>query len=64
MLSPRARGFLSSLVPQGLLIIPVKEGKPLTEEEFLALPEEEQMNFQKKREELSLEMRNGFRQSA
>lgn len=58
----QSKGFSIQPGPQGLLIIPVKEGKPLTEDEFLALPEEEQADFQKKREDLSLEMRNGFRQ--
>jgi lon-related putative ATP-dependent protease len=58
----QVKGFLIQPGPQGLLIIPVKDGKPLTEEEFLALPAEEQEDYQKKREELSVEMRNGFRQ--
>jgi lon-related putative ATP-dependent protease len=58
----QGKGFFIQPGPQGLLIIPVKNGKPLTEEEFLALPGEEQEDFQKKREELSVEMRNGFRQ--
>ncbi|HTY14698.1 MAG TPA: AAA family ATPase [Methanoregulaceae archaeon] len=58
----QGKGFFIQPGPQGLLIIPVKDGKPLTEEEFLTLPGEEQEGFQKRREELSVEMRNGFRQ--
>jgi lon-related putative ATP-dependent protease len=58
----QSKGFFIQPGPQGLLIIPVKEGKPLAEEEFLALPQGEQEDFQKKREDLSVEMRNGFRQ--
>jgi lon-related putative ATP-dependent protease len=58
----QSKGFSIQPGPQGLLIVPVKEGKPLAEEEFLALPQAEQEDFQKKREDLSVEMRNGFRQ--
>jgi lon-related putative ATP-dependent protease len=58
----RKKGFLIQPGPQGLLTIPVKDGKPLPEEEFLALPEEEQSSFQKRREELTADLRNMFRQ--
>ncbi len=58
----RDRGFLIQPGPQGLLTIPVKDGKPLPQEEFLALPENEQAVYQKNREELMAELRNTFRQ--
>ncbi len=58
----RDRGFLIQPGPQGLLTIPVKDGKPLQQEEFLALPGDEQAAYQKNREELMGELRNTFRQ--
>lgn len=56
------RGFLIQPGPQGLLTIPMKDGKPLQQEEFLALPESEQAEYQKNREQLMGELRNTFRQ--
>ncbi len=56
------KGFLIQASPEGLLIIPVKDGKPVPPEIFQTLPEEEQVSYQQKREELSTEMRNTFRQ--
>jgi Predicted ATP-dependent protease len=56
------KGFLIQASPEGLLIIPVKDGKPVPPEIFQTLPEEEQVGYQQKREELSTEMRNTFRQ--
>lgn len=55
-------GFSIQPGPQGLLTIPVKDGRPLPQEEFLALPEEEQLDFQRRREELTSGLRNTFRQ--
>lgn len=55
-------GFMIQPGPQGLLTIPVKDGKPLPQEDFLALPEEEQQGFQRRREMLTSGLRNTFRQ--
>lgn len=60
--SAKEKGFVIQPGPQGLLTIPLKDGTPLEQESFLALPEEEQRGYQKKREELTIEMRNTFRQ--
>ena len=60
--SAKEKGFVIQPGPQGLLTIPLKEGTPLEQEAFLALPEEEQREYQKRREELTIEMRNTFRQ--
>jgi lon-related putative ATP-dependent protease len=60
--SAKEKGFVIQPGPQGLLTIPLKDGTPLEQETFLALPEEEQRVYQKKREELTVEMRNTFRQ--
>ncbi|MDD1658484.1 MAG: AAA family ATPase [Methanomicrobiales archaeon] len=58
----REKGFLIQPSPTGLLTIPVKDGKPLPQEEFLSLPTEEQADFQKKRLDLMAELRNRFRE--
>lgn len=56
------KGFVVQPGPQGLLTVPVKGGETLSQEEFLALPEQEQQEYQKRREELLVEIRNTFRQ--
>ncbi|MDD1639901.1 MAG: AAA family ATPase [Methanomicrobiales archaeon] len=56
------KGFLIQPSPTGLLTIPVKDGKPLPQEEFLALPPAEQADFQKRRLDLMAELRNRFRE--
>jgi len=58
----REMGFLIQPSPTGLLTIPVKDGKPLPQEEFLSLPTEEQADFQKRRIDLMAELRNRFRE--
>jgi lon-related putative ATP-dependent protease len=60
--SAQEKGFLIQPGPSGLLTIPVKDGKPLEQEEFFALPEKEQAAYQKKREQLMTELRDLFRQ--
>ena len=60
--SAREKNFVIQPGPQGLITIPLKEGIPMEQETFLALPEEEQREYQKKRDELTVEMRNTFRQ--
>ena len=47
--------------PTGLIIIPVIDGKPLTQEEYEALPGETQAEILRKRELLDTDMRSGFR---
>lgn len=55
------QGFVIQMGPAGLMIIPVLEGKPLTAEEFGALPEEVQGEIRNRREALDADLRNGFR---
>ncbi len=55
------KGFLVQPGPSGLLTIPVKDGKPLQQEEFQALPEEEQKKILEKRKELLEDLRTMFR---
>ena len=55
-------GFVIQTTPIGLLLIPVLDGKPLSEEEMLALPQKTKDKFQEKREKLETEFRNTIRQ--
>jgi len=55
-------GFVIQTTPIGLLLIPVLDGKPLSEEEMLALPQKTKDKIQEKREKLETEFRNTMRQ--
>ncbi len=55
-------GFVIQTTPIGLLLIPVLDGKPLSEEEMLALPQKTKDKLQEKREQLETEFRNAVRQ--
>ena len=55
-------GFVIQSTPIGLLLIPVLDGKPLSEEEVLALPQKTKDKLQEKREKLETEFRNTMRQ--
>ncbi|HUJ85072.1 MAG TPA: ATP-binding protein, partial [Candidatus Acidoferrales bacterium] len=55
-------GFVIQTTPIGLLLIPVLDGKPLSEEEMLALPQKTKDKLQEKRETLETEFRNTMRQ--
>ncbi len=56
------QGFVIQMGPTGLMIIPVVDGKPLSAEDFAALPESTQEQIRGKREVLDADLRNGFRQ--
>ena len=60
--SAQEQGFVIQMSPAGLLTIPVVDGKPLPEEEFVALPEETKAEIQRKMEKLNSDLRNAFRQ--
>ena len=55
-------GFVIQTTPIGLLLIPVLDGKPLSEEEMLALPQKTKDKLQEKREKLEKEFTNTMRQ--
>jgi lon-related putative ATP-dependent protease len=59
--SASKQGFTIQMGPTGLIIIPVIDNKPLTQEEFEALPEETKTGIIKKREALDTDLRAGFR---
>ncbi|MFX0096529.1 MAG: Lon protease family protein [Candidatus Hodarchaeota archaeon] len=50
-------GFVLRSSPIGLLMVPTIEGKPLSEEEFLALSPERKEEIEEKREKLDTELR-------
>jgi lon-related putative ATP-dependent protease len=55
-------GFVIQSTPIGLLLIPVIKGKPVTEEEMVALPQKTKDEIQEKRERLESNLRNTMRQ--
>ena len=55
-------GFVIQSTPIGLLLIPVVNGKPLSQEELLSLPQETKSKIQERREKLEAELRNTMRQ--
>jgi len=55
-------GFVIQTTPVGLLLIPVIKGKPVSEEELLALPQKERDEIQERRERLEEQLRNTMRQ--
>ena len=55
-------GFVIQTTPIGILLIPVLDGKPLSEEEMLALPQKTKDKINEKREKLETEFRNTMRQ--
>jgi lon-related putative ATP-dependent protease len=56
------QGFVIQSSPMGLITIPVVNGRPLREEEFMALPQPKKDEIQHRREQLNAEMRSAFRQ--
>ena len=60
--SAQEQGFVIQMSPAGLLTIPVVDGKPVPEEEFVALPEETKAEIQRRMEKLNSDLRNAFRQ--
>ncbi len=56
------QGFVIQTTPIGILLVPVLDGKPLREEEILALPQKTKDILNEKREKLETEFRNTMRQ--
>jgi lon-related putative ATP-dependent protease len=55
-------GFVIQSTPIGLLLIPIIKGKPVNEQELMALSPKTQQEIQDKRERLETELRNAMRQ--
>ena len=58
----QGEGFLLQMSPMGLFIIPVMEGKPVSEEEFRELSPEVKQEVLQKREGLQEELKRAMRQ--
>ena len=52
-------GFSIRMTPIGLMILPIRDGKPLSDEQYAALPEQERQEIEQRREELQAEIKNG-----
>jgi lon-related putative ATP-dependent protease len=55
-------GFVIQTTPIGMILIPILDGKPLSEEEMLALPQKMKDKLEEKREKLETDFRNTMRQ--
>jgi lon-related putative ATP-dependent protease len=55
-------GFTMQLTALGISLVPVKDGQPISDEEFLALPKETQQKFANKRESLKEKLTPFLRQ--
>ncbi|MCK9307138.1 MAG: AAA family ATPase, partial [Methanoculleus sp.] len=55
-------GFIIQMSPIGLLTIPVINGKPVPEEEFITLPDEVRAEVQRRRDALNADLRSTLRQ--
>jgi lon-related putative ATP-dependent protease len=55
-------GFVLQATPFGVMIVPVKEGKPLNEEDFMGLPSEEKNKITVQRDRLQDELKSIMRQ--
>jgi lon-related putative ATP-dependent protease len=55
-------GFIIQSSPVGLILIPVLNSKPLTEDEILALPQKVKESLQEKHDKLESELQNTMRQ--
>jgi len=55
-------GFIIQTTPIGLLLIPIIKGKPVSDEELLALPPKVREEIEKRREQLRSQLRNAMRQ--
>jgi len=58
----RKQGFLFQVTPMGILLIPILDGKPLSDEEFLALDPKIRAKIQERREKLEAEVSTASRQ--
>ena len=56
----RERGFLFQITPSGPLLVPLVEGRPMTQEEYLALEENAQEVIESTRAELFKDMEASF----
>jgi len=58
----KSKEFILQSTPSGLLVVPVSEGQPLTDEQISQLDPESLEKMAKAREELDVELRNAMRE--
>jgi lon-related putative ATP-dependent protease len=58
----KEEGFIIQISPAGLLIVPVVNGRPLSDQEFMALSQQTRDAIEAKREKLGADLRATFRQ--
>ena len=58
-----ALGFAIQTTPVGLMILPIRDGQPLSEEAFRSLSPEEREDLLQTRDKLQAEMEAAFRQA-
>jgi lon-related putative ATP-dependent protease len=58
----QSEGFIIQTTPVGLLLVPVADGRPLTDEEILALPQKTKDKLQEKHDKLETELQTTMRQ--
>ncbi|MBU2551261.1 MAG: AAA family ATPase [Proteobacteria bacterium] len=56
-------GFTIQSSPMGMLTVPVRDGKPMSDEEFMALEQAEKDAITRKRDQLQFELKATFRQA-
>lgn len=54
-------GFSLQASPMGIMIVPVRDGKPLSDEDFHKLPESQRQELQRRRTELQKELKSGMK---
>ncbi|NIS37832.1 AAA family ATPase, partial [Candidatus Saccharibacteria bacterium] len=55
-------GFTLQTSPMGIMILPVRDGKPLSEEQFASLPDDEKKEIEEKREEIQSDMKQAMKE--
>ncbi len=58
----RAAGFTIQLSPVGLLIVPLVDGRPISDQEFMTLSTEMRNEIQRRREHMESDLQAGLRQ--
>jgi lon-related putative ATP-dependent protease len=58
----QAEGFSMQMTPMGIVLVPVRDGKPLNDEQFNQLPEKEQEQIREHRQELMGEIQSAMKQ--
>ncbi|CAM3385871.1 ATP-binding protein [Hydrogenibacillus schlegelii] len=56
------QGFYVEMIPQGVFLVPVRDGRPLRDEEFARLPEEEQRAIRARRQALEARVGQAMRE--